>query len=173
MCGIVALVGSQPAAAPQLLEGLRQLEYRGYDSAGLATVDQRGAAHLPAGQGQARQPQSAGGGSGGPRAVRHRPHPLGHPWQTRGAQCPSPPQCRWIGVAVVQNGIIENHRQLRDGLEASGVEFQSETDTEVIPIWCPLNSTDAFRSVNSPAVPPCFRPCRPCCLSCRVPMPLR
>ena len=139
MCGIVALIGSREAA-PQLLEGLRQLEYRGYDSAGIATVE------LPA--------DAAPGSAGTLHCLRAEGKlvNLSQRFEERGA----PGHCgightRWAThgrpeernahphldgsrqLAVVQNGIIENHRSLREELQAAGVTFLSDTDTEVIP----------------------------------------
>jgi glucosamine--fructose-6-phosphate aminotransferase (isomerizing) len=131
MCGIVALIGSQPAA-PQLLEGLRQLEYRGYDSAGLATVTAEGQLTCLRAKGKLVNLSQRVEDLGAPGQCG-----IGHTrWATHGKpeEHNAHPHCSADGaVAVVQNGIIENHRQLRDGLEASGVVFQSETDTEVIP----------------------------------------
>ena len=130
MCGIVAVIGSRDAA-PLLLEGLRQLEYRGYDSAGVATVE-NGALHCVRAKGKlvnltARLEQDGAPGLCG----------IGHTrWATHGKpeEHNAHPHRNGSGaVAVVQNGIIENHRSLRDQLTASGVMFVSETDTEVIP----------------------------------------
>ena len=131
MCGIVALVGSREAA-PQLLDGLRQLEYRGYDSAGIATVDAKGTLTCLKAKGKlvnltARvEAQGASGQCG-----------IGHTrWATHGKpeERNAHPHCSGDGsVAVVQNGIIENHRNLREALETDGAVFVSETDTEVIP----------------------------------------
>jgi glucosamine--fructose-6-phosphate aminotransferase (isomerizing) len=139
MCGIVALIGSREAA-PQLLEGLRQLEYRGYDSAGIATVE------LPEG--------IAEGGTGRLHCLRaegklvnlsqrfdERGAPghcgIGHTrWATHGKpeERNAHPHLDGSGqLAVVQNGIIENHRSLREELQGEGVSFLSDTDTEVIP----------------------------------------
>ena len=130
MCGIVALIGSREAA-PQLLEGLRQLEYRGYDSAGIATVDGAGLHCLKA-EGKlvnltARfEAEGASGHCG-----------IGHTrWATHGKpeERNAHPHLDGSGeLAVVQNGIIENHRLLREELQAEGVLFRSDTDTEVIP----------------------------------------
>lgn len=130
MCGIVALIGSREAA-PQLLEGLRQLEYRGYDSAGIATVDGAGM-HCLRAEGklvnltQRFEVQGAPGQCG-----------IGHTrWATHGKpeERNAHPHLDGSGtVAVVQNGIIENHRLLREELQATGVVFRSDTDTEVIP----------------------------------------
>ena len=137
MCGIVALVGSREAA-PLLLEGLRQLEYRGYDSAGIATVDSSsldsgsGVLHCLRAKGKlvnltARFDEQGAPGQCGIGHTRWATH--GKP-EERNAH---PHRCCDGGVAIVQNGIIENHRSLRDELQANGVVFQSETDTEVIP----------------------------------------
>ncbi|MDA0717690.1 MAG: glutamine--fructose-6-phosphate transaminase (isomerizing) [Cyanobacteria bacterium] len=130
MCGIVALIGSREAA-PQLLEGLRQLEYRGYDSAGIATVDGAGLHCLKA-EGKLVnltnrfEAQGAQGQCG-----------IGHTrWATHGKpeERNAHPHLDGSGrLAVVQNGIIENYRGLREELQAEGVVFLSETDTEVIP----------------------------------------
>ena len=136
MCGIVAVIGSREAA-PLLLEGLRQLEYRGYDSAGIATVDVLGAdgasaLHCVRAKGKlvnltARVDQEGAPGFCG----------IGHTrWATHGKpeEHNAHPHRDGSGrVAVVQNGIIENHRLLRDELTATGVTFRSDTDTEVIP----------------------------------------
>ena len=130
MCGIVALIGSREAA-PQLLEGLRQLEYRGYDSAGIATVDGAGLHCLKA-EGKLVnlttrfEAQGARGQCG-----------IGHTrWATHGKpeERNAHPHLDGSGrLAVVQNGIIENYRGLRQELQSQGVLFRSETDTEVIP----------------------------------------
>ena len=131
MCGIVALIGSRDAA-PQLLEGLRQLEYRGYDSAGIATVEASGRLHCLRAEGKlinltARFDQHGAAGHCG----------IGHTrWATHGKPEERNAHPHLDGssqVAVVQNGIIENHRTLRESLQAEGVVFRSETDTEVIP----------------------------------------
>ncbi|MEI6112340.1 MAG: glutamine--fructose-6-phosphate aminotransferase, partial [Cyanobium sp. ELA712] len=134
MCGIVALIGSREAA-PQLLDGLRQLEYRGYDSAGIATVApdaSGGSLHCLKAEGKlvnltARYEQSGAPGLCG----------IGHTrWATHGKpeERNAHPHLDGSGrLAVVQNGIIENYRSLREELQASGVVFLSDTDTEVIP----------------------------------------
>ena len=131
MCGIVALVGSREAA-PQLLEGLRQLEYRGYDSAGIATVDEGGRLTCLRAKGKLRNLSTCVDQQGSPGQCG-----IGHTrWATHGKpeeRNAHPHRSGDGSVAVVQNGIIENHRTLREQLEAAGVVFQSETDTEVIP----------------------------------------
>ncbi len=125
MCGIVGVVG-RGDAAPLLLEGLRRLEYRGYDSAGIATLVN---GHI--------ERRRAEGKLGNLAAVLER-EPLagttgiGHTrWATHGAPTERnahPHATR--RVAVVHNGIIENHAELRAELEAKGVVFETETDTE-------------------------------------------
>ena len=131
MCGIVALIGSREAA-PQLLEGLRQLEYRGYDSSGIATVDAEGQLTCLRASGKlvnltARVEAEGARGCCGIGHTRWATH--GKP-EERNAH---PHRSGDGAVAVVQNGIIENHRNLREELESAGVTFRSETDTEVIP----------------------------------------
>ncbi|WP_438982941.1 glutamine--fructose-6-phosphate transaminase (isomerizing) [Vulcanococcus sp.] len=131
MCGIVAVIGSREAA-PLLLEGLRQLEYRGYDSAGIATVNGERQLSCLRAEGklvnltQRFEGQGAVGQCG-----------IGHTrWATHGKpeERNAHPHLDGPGrVAVVQNGIIENYRTLREELQAEGVVFRSETDTEVIP----------------------------------------
>jgi glucosamine--fructose-6-phosphate aminotransferase (isomerizing) len=131
MCGIVALIGSREAA-PLLLEGLRQLEYRGYDSAGIATVDAAGQLSCLKAEGKlvnltTRFEASGAAGQCG----------IGHTrWATHGKpeERNAHPHLDGSGrLAVVQNGIIENFRSLREDLQAEGVVFRSDTDTEVIP----------------------------------------
>ena len=130
MCGIVALIGSREAA-PQLLEGLRQLEYRGYDSAGIATVDGVGLHCLKA-EGKLVNLTARFEAEGAPGLCG-----IGHTrWATHGKpeERNAHPHLDGSGeLAVVQNGIIENHRLLREQLQAEGVVFRSDTDTEVIP----------------------------------------
>src|SRR6478672_6830290 len=127
MCGIVGYVGAKDCA-PILVEGLRRLEYRGYDSAGLAVHTGRGVeivravgklANLDA----ALKKSPLAGTTG-----------IGHTrWATHGRPSEANAHPHVAGkVAVVHNGIIENHVQLRRELEASGVKFQSDTDTEIV-----------------------------------------
>jgi len=131
MCGIVAVIGSREAA-PLLLEGLRQLEYRGYDSAGIATVNGERQLSCLRAEGKLinlTQRFEASGASG--------QCGIGHTrWATHGKpeERNAHPHLDGPGrVAVVQNGIIENYRTLREELQAEGVVFRSDTDTEVIP----------------------------------------
>ncbi len=129
MCGIVGAIAQRPVAAI-LLEGLRRLEYRGYDSAGIAVLE------APGRLGRAR---TLGKVARLTEAVAERPLPgtlgLAHTrWATHGAPAERnahPHVCRDRCV-VVHNGIIENHASLRLEQEAAGHHFSSETDTEVI-----------------------------------------
>ncbi|MEN9274475.1 MAG: glutamine--fructose-6-phosphate transaminase (isomerizing), partial [Gloeomargarita sp. DG02_4_bins_56] len=128
MCGIVGYVGLQPAIAI-LMEGLRRLEYRGYDSAGLAWQGE-GEIHRLRAPGKLHNLQARL-----PNTVSHTG--IGHTrWATHGKpeERNAHPHCdQHQQVAVVQNGIIENYRPLRDELTAQGCVFSSDTDTEVIP----------------------------------------
>jgi glutamine---fructose-6-phosphate transaminase (isomerizing) len=125
MCGIVGVVGREDAA-PRLLEALRRLEYRGYDSAGIATlVDghvERRRAEGKLGNLAAVLEESPLGGTTGIGHTRWATH--GAPVE-RNAHPHATPR-----VAVVHNGIFENYAELRHELEAKGAVFQTETDTE-------------------------------------------
>jgi glutamine---fructose-6-phosphate transaminase (isomerizing) len=129
MCGIVGCVAGEPVAG-MLLDGLRRVEYRGYDSAGMATIS-RGVLTVRKGAGRVneieqRRKLSALGGSIGMAHTR---------WATHGgvtdANAHPQASCR-EQVAVIHNGIIENYVALRRGLVSRGHRFRSETDTEVI-----------------------------------------
>src|SRR5271155_2472754 len=127
MCGIIGIIGHE-AAAPQLIDALKRLEYRGYDSAGVATLE-HGALTRRRAEGKlknleqrlAREPLSGTIGIGHTRWATHgRPtENNAHPHATE-------------KLAVVHNGIIENFSELRRELEAKGAKFATETDTEVI-----------------------------------------
>jgi len=127
MCGIIGIIG-RDAAAPHLIDALKRLEYRGYDSAGVATLEAGKLARRRA-EGKlknletrlAREPLSGTIGIGHTRWATHgRPtENNAHPHATE-------------NVAVVHNGIIENFAELRRELEDQGIKFSTETDTEVI-----------------------------------------
>ncbi|NLG70145.1 MAG: glutamine--fructose-6-phosphate transaminase (isomerizing) [Firmicutes bacterium] len=128
MCGIVGYVGSRPAL-PVLLGGLRRLEYRGYDSAGVAVVNHRLEVLKVVGRverlARMADPSRLTGELG-----------IGHTrWATHGAVSDrnAHPHVDCTGhLAVVHNGIIDNHAELRRELEARGHRFVSDTDTEVV-----------------------------------------
>jgi glutamine---fructose-6-phosphate transaminase (isomerizing) len=132
MCGIIGYLGEREAA-PILLESLQRLEYRGYDSAGVAVLDQRSTTATVT-KTEARVEQLIA--KVGPRM------PAGHlgvghtRWATHGRPTliNAHPHVDCSGhIAVVHNGIIENFAELKAELTASGHRFQSETDTEVVP----------------------------------------
>jgi glucosamine--fructose-6-phosphate aminotransferase (isomerizing) len=131
MCGIVGYVGSN-SAAEFLLEGLRRLEYRGYDSAGLAVLDADGQ-QLAVVKSAGRIDTLAARLSAAPLAGTVG---IGHSrWATHGAATEANAHPHLGGndiVAVAHNGVIENFRQLKKRLEAAGYIFRSETDSEVI-----------------------------------------
>jgi glucosamine--fructose-6-phosphate aminotransferase (isomerizing) len=128
MCGIVGYIGNQNAA-PILIEGLSRLEYRGYDSAGIAILGSKGAqVYRKVGRVRdldASLPKRLAGKVG-----------IGHTrWATHGPATEenAHPQTSEDGrISVVHNGIIDNAASLRERLDAKGVKFTSETDTEVI-----------------------------------------
>ncbi len=134
MCGIVGVIGSRPAA-PLILESLGRLEYRGYDSAGIATlvngaIDRRRAegklGNLAADLGRAPLAGTTG---------------IGHTrWATHGAPTKNNAHPHGTArVSLVHNGIIENHAELRTELEAAGQVFTTETDTETVAQLVDLN----------------------------------
>ncbi len=130
MCGIVGYVGKQKAISV-LLDGLRRLEYRGYDSAGVALVDEDGNLIIRRAEGKLHNLELA---------LREHPvegiYGIGHTrWATHGRPSEEnahPHRDCHGDIVVVQNGIIENYLVLRHQLEKQGHIFQSETDTEVI-----------------------------------------
>jgi len=130
MCGIVGYTGPRDAG-PILLEGLRRLEYRGYDSAGIALVTEEGDLFVEKRAGKLANLRTA--------LLDRTPHAgigLAHTrWATHGRpnDLNAHPHVDCTGdITVVHNGIIENFRELRDRLEASGHVLSSETDTEAI-----------------------------------------
>ena len=129
MCGIVGYIGNKDAV-PILVEGLKRLEYRGYDSAGIATVDE-GVNKVVKCEGKVRDlekllDESTLRGSVG----------IGHTrWATHGVpnNINAHPHSDGSGkISLIHNGIIENYNALREALEREGVEFQTDTDTEVL-----------------------------------------
>ncbi|HIB70463.1 MAG TPA: glutamine--fructose-6-phosphate transaminase (isomerizing) [Candidatus Marinimicrobia bacterium] len=129
MCGIVGYIGNKDAV-PILVQGLKRLEYRGYDSAGIATVD-KGVNKVVKCEGKVRDlerllDESTIRGSVG----------IGHTrWATHGVpnDINAHPHSDGSGkISLIHNGIIENYSTLREALEREGVEFQTDTDTEVL-----------------------------------------
>src|SRR3954470_4466118 len=141
MCGIVGILGRAPVAE-EMVEALKRLEYRGYDSAGVATLE---AGHLTRRRAEgklknlekrlASEPLTGHAGIGHTRWATHgRPNEVNaHPHATD-------------KVAVVHNGIIENFRELRQELQAKGHKFSTETDTEVVAHLV----TDEMKNGRSP-----------------------
>lgn len=128
MCGIVGIIGNEPAA-PLLLDALKRLEYRGYDSAGIATVDAAGTLARSRAPGKLRnlEKQLDAAPLAGTTGIGHTR------WATHGAPTEGNAHPHAVGgVAVVHNGIIENFRALREDLSQKGARFESETDTETI-----------------------------------------
>jgi glucosamine--fructose-6-phosphate aminotransferase (isomerizing) len=129
MCGIVGAAARREVSAI-LVEGLKRLEYRGYDSAGVAIIDEQGQIDFRKRLGkvavldEALQEQSLQGSTG----IAHTR------WATHGqpSQENAHPHLSGEQIAVVHNGIIENHEKLRKELTAAGYEFKSQTDTETI-----------------------------------------
>ena len=127
MCGIVGILGSKPVAG-DLVDALRRLEYRGYNSAGIATVEN---GHLDRRRAEGKLKNLE---------MRLREQPLqgragiGHTrWATHGRPIERNAHPHMNGrVAVVHNGIIENFQELKDELAAKGHEFQTDTDTETV-----------------------------------------
>lgn len=128
MCGIVGILSKEKDAAPLLVEGLKRLEYRGYDSAGIATLidgklERRRAEGKLSNLAQKLEKEPLGGTVG-----------IGHTrWATHGGATENNAHPHVTNdVAVVHNGIIENYQELKEELKESQFRFESDTDTEVI-----------------------------------------
>lgn len=129
MCGIVGAI-AQRNVIPILMEGLRRLEYRGYDSAGVALLNDQAGLQRVRAVGKVAELDAAIKESqvSGTQGIAHTR------WATHGvpAERNAHPHVSGEDVAIVHNGIIENHAELREELEGQGYRFSSETDTEVI-----------------------------------------
>ena len=144
MCGIVGVLGARPAA-PLLLDALQRLAYRGYDSAGIATLC----------NGHIERRRAPGKLENLAAALDRAPLPgttgVGHTrWATHGA--PTETNAHPHGtprVSVVHNGIIENHADLREELEAAGQVFETETDTETVAQMLDLNLRRGMRPIEA------------------------
>ena len=134
MCGIVAYVGRK-VAQPLLIEGLKRLEYRGYDSAGIAVIDGKGDLHIRRAVGRISVLENAlQNGEALPEAHVGMAHTR---WATHGApnEINAHPHLDDTGkIAIVHNGIIENNAALKKFLSEKGHTFASETDTEVLAV---------------------------------------
>ena len=130
MCGIVGYIGSKKVV-PVIIEGLRKLEYRGYDSAGIAVVDESGRLHVRRAPGKLRNLEEA---------IQNSPiegtYGIGHTrWATHGRPTEenAHPHRDCTGqYVVVHNGIIENYLELKERLQKEGHKFVTETDTEIV-----------------------------------------
>ncbi|MFN0168788.1 MAG: glutamine--fructose-6-phosphate transaminase (isomerizing) [Bryobacteraceae bacterium] len=148
MCGIVGYIGSRKTV-PIILDGLRRLEYRGYDSAGLAVVGDNGDLAIRRASGKLRNLEDA---------VRLNPvdgvYGIGHTrWATHGRPTEENAHPHRSGdVVVVHNGIVENYLTLKHRLESEGRLFQTETDTEVIAHLIDQNFTGNLEEAVCSAV---------------------
>src|SRR5690348_12849261 len=130
MCGIIGFVGGR-ASKPLLIHGLERLEYRGYDSAGIALLEEDGLEYVRAVGNLANLKRAVGtNGSGATTGLGHTR------WATHGAVNEDNAHpltgCDDGKLAIVLNGIVENYRELKDELERDGHAFTSETDAEVV-----------------------------------------
>src|SRR5574342_145769 len=156
MCGIVGYIGKKPVV-PVLIDGLRRLEYRGYDSAGIAVVSDGGKLEIRRSQGKLRNLEEA---------IRMKPldgaYGIGHTrWATHGRPTEEnahPHRDCQGKIVVVHNGIIENYLTLKQQLAADGHKFVTETDTEVIaprlgpPAVIGLGKDEYFVASDIPAI---------------------
>ena len=130
MCGIVGYIGRR-AAYPILIKGLHRLEYRGYDSAGVALINEQGKLNVYKAKGKVSQLEAyaADKDTGGTIGIAHTR------WATHGepnAVNAHPHYSESERLAIIHNGIIENYAVLKAGLQQEGYTFKSETDTEVL-----------------------------------------
>jgi len=144
MCGIVGVLGKHEAA-PLLVEALKRLEYRGYDSAGIATIN----------GGKLDRRRAVGKLVNLSDLLVHKPLPgksgIGHTrWATHGAPSVDNAHPHRAGpVAVVHNGIIENFRELREELGKAGIEFHTETDTETVALLTQMHLEQGLAPVEA------------------------
>ena len=113
----------------RILEGLR-LEYRGYDSAGIAVVDAAGKMEIRRAPGKLRNLERPSGNAAR-RRLRHRAHALGHARASHGRKCAPAPRLH-REIVVVHNGIIENYIELKEKLQKAGPQVRHRNDTEIV-----------------------------------------
>ena len=145
MCGIIGILGNEPAA-PRLIEALRRLEYRGYDSAGVATLDASGKIERCRAPGKLKNLEAELDANPlqGPQGIGHTR------WATHGSPTVANAHPHVSGkVAVVHNGIIENFRDLRQMLEGKGHKFDTQTDTETIAHLIAANMSEGMGEVDA------------------------
>ena len=134
MCGIVGYIGPRKAV-PIILDGLKRLEYRGYDSAGIAVIDEQGGLHVRRAVGRISVLENTlHNGKSLPEAHLGMAHTR---WATHGAptEANAHPHIDDAGrIALVHNGIIENYAALKQLLTDKGHKFSSQTDTEVLAV---------------------------------------
>src|SRR3954467_13319837 len=150
MCGIVAYVGRK-ICQPLLIEGLKRLEYRGYDSAGIAVIDKDNNLHVRRAVGRISVLEASVTQTPLPKATIGMAHTR---WATHGAptEVNAHPHTDDGGrIAIVHNGIIENYSALKALLEEKGHAFTSQTDTEVLAVLIG-DLYEQFRTQNH--VPP-------------------
>jgi glutamine---fructose-6-phosphate transaminase (isomerizing) len=149
MCGIIAYVGEEPAA-PILLEGLKRLEYRGYDSAGILTIDSNNEFEIKKDIGKVLEIHERLNflDLNGTLGIAHTR------WATHGGvtkENAHPQISNNQKIAVIHNGIVENYKELKAQLVSEGFQFSSETDTEVIPnlieYWMRIRKVDFVQAV--------------------------
>src|SRR5262249_12763850 len=130
VCGIIGYVGKR-ACKPLLLDGLERLEYRGYDSAGLALLEHSGLDYVRAVGNLGHLKEAAG-----PNGSQSRTGLGPTRWAAQGRVCEENAHpltgCKDSELAIVLNGIVENFRELKEALQAEGHVFSSETDAEVV-----------------------------------------
>ncbi len=145
MCGIVGVIG-QRQVAPLLIAALKRLEYRGYDSAGIAVLDSTHHLQRLRTVGKVHELETALSNHplSGQIGIAHTR------WATHGipSEKNAHPHCSG-GVALVHNGIIENHQLLRKKLTDTGYQFESETDTEIVAHLLHQHTQNAFRFFRS------------------------
>jgi glucosamine--fructose-6-phosphate aminotransferase (isomerizing) len=158
MCGIVGAIANRDVV-PVLIEGLKRLEYRGYDSAGIAVVDGSDVRRVRR-TGRVAEMEAAAAAERFTSQLG-----IGHTrWATHGGvtELNAHPMISHGELALVHNGIIENHEQQRERLRALGYTFESQTDTEVI-----AHLIHHYQSQGADLLPRCSRRCA----NWSVPMP--